>query len=924
MRKTIITLVSALAISSIFAQNRQTRPNLLESNTIYSSQISKDFRLSSGKDAFYIKNNQTPTRGGSNEGFVIYSTSDKANPIIGYSDKGHFDPNNVPSNVLEFLKGFVKETEFFETHMAPEKQPVLTRAYSFPSEVAPFVTTQWGQTEPYNWKCPIYSADKTITGCNATAMAQAMRVFQYPTNGTGSFSYSSRSFSIPVSANLADYPFLWDQMLDTYIPDKYTSDNGNAVANLLFACGASIEMDYGLDGSSSDTRDAMVSLNKNFGYDNDILYINRSNYTAKEWDEIIKKDLIQGYPVIYSGTSIYGGHAFIIDGYQIREDDSYFHVNWGWEGYCDGYFRLAFLSPLPDEVYDQGNSAIIHIHPEDGLDELTGYLDAQSIEASPTSFAPTDPKQISITIKKCTNPSANTYSGSLKIYLVSDEKEYEVGTIPGLNGLPTGYYYTSLNRTFDLPEVPVGSYLLQVRSIADASSYEVIVPSGNGQQTIVVSNEDENPIVKYTISYYIDDELYSTEEVEYNKAFTLPTNPIKEGYTFSGWNGYPTDLIMPDHDIRIDGSFTKNIILATAVTLNKENAELHVGGTVQLTAEVVPADTDDKSVVWSSSDENIATVNQEGLVTAVALGSVTITATTTDGSEKSAACSITVSPILIESISLNHESYSLNKGESVQLTATVTPENATNKEIIWTTSDAKIVTVDETGKVTFTGFGSATVTATAKDGSATASCAFTNNETLYKLSFFVDNELITTSNLAEGATIVLPDNPTKEGYTFSGWSGYPTDLIMPDSDLRIDGTFTKNGIKVMTIELNYETYTLDLGESVQLIATVGPEDATNNSVIWTSSDESVISVDENGIVTHVGVGSATITATAADDSGISANCVFTSINSIPAIIDNSGNEIKAYSIGGSLTDVNHGGVFILNGKDQTSKKILIK
>ncbi len=152
------------------------------------------------------------------------------------------------------------------------------------------------------------------------------------------------------------------------------------------------------------------------------------------------------------------------------------------------------------------------------------------------------------------------------------------------------------------------------------------------------------------------------------------------------------------------------------VTLDKTSVSLEVGATLTLTATVSPDNADNKTVTWSSSDEAVATVDENGKVTAVAVGNVTITAKAGD---KTAECKVTISAkiIAVESITFDESSLSLLVGDSKTLTATVSPENADNKTVTWSSSDEAIATVDENGKVTAVAAGTATIKASANDGS---------------------------------------------------------------------------------------------------------------------------------------------------------------------------------------------------------------
>lgn len=244
--------------------------------------------------------------------------------------------------------------------------------------------------------------------------------------------------------------------------------------------------------------------------------------------------------------------------------------------------------------------------------------------------------------------------------------------------------------------------------------------------------------------------------------------------------------------------------IAEAITLNRTTAALKVSGTIQLSASFTPETTTDKTITWISSNKAIATVNSEGLVTAQALGECEITATTADGSNKSASCHITVGATPAESISIEPKGpFTLRIGEIVQFSATVLPHDATDKSLKWSSSNTAVATVDGNGNIIAVAMGETDITVTANDGSGvSATCKVT----------VVPTTVESVSVTANGSTTLKP------------------------------------------------------GQTLQLDATVLPENATDKTVVWTSSDVTVATVTNSGLVTAVSVGNASIKATAGDKS----------------------------------------------------------
>ena len=266
-------------------------------------------------------------------------------------------------------------------------------------------------------------------------------------------------------------------------------------------------------------------------------------------------------------------------------------------------------------------------------------------------------------------------------------------------------------------------------------------------------------------------------------------------------------------------------VLATSVSLNKTSTELIEGNTMQLTATVLPSNATNKTVTWSTSNSSVATVSSNGLVTAKAVGNATITAMTTDGSNLSASCSVTVTQnVLATSITLNKTSAVLTEGNSTQLTATVLPSNATNKTVTWTTSNSSVATVSSNGLVTAKAPGTATITATTTDG----------------------------SNLSATCSLTVVSQGT---------------------------------VLATSISLGKTNAEMNTGGTLQLIATVLPSNATDKTVTWSTSNSSVATVTSNGLVTAKALGNATITVRTTDGTNLSATCYIIVSNAIITFAD---------------------------------------
>ena len=321
-------------------------------------------------------------------------------------------------------------------------------------------------------------------------------------------------------------------------------------------------------------------------------------------------------------------------------------------------------------------------------------------------------------------------------------------------------------------------------------------------------------------------------------------------------------------------------ILASSVTLDKTSVEVLIGQTVHLSATVLPEATTDKTIRWSSSDDSVAMVD-EGTVTAHKVGQATIKATC---GNKEASCVVNVLPKVVEEISFNKTSVSLKAGETVTLTATVKPDNATDKTVTWSTSDASVATVND-GVVTAKKVGTATITAKAGDKSAT--CEITVVAT--PVTAVTLNK--TSVSLKAGETVTLtatvkPDDATDKTVTWGSSdesvakveNGIVTAIGKGLSTITAKAGDTSAtclvtvSVPVENVTLNKTELVLQKGQEEVLVALVSPDDATDKTINWSSSNVSVVRVDQNGAVAAEGAGTAVITASAGTKS---ATCTIT-------------------------------------------------
>ena len=334
-------------------------------------------------------------------------------------------------------------------------------------------------------------------------------------------------------------------------------------------------------------------------------------------------------------------------------------------------------------------------------------------------------------------------------------------------------------------------------------------------------------------------------------------------------------------------------VAVTEVRLNKASVTLVEGNTEELMATVMPENATDKGIEWTSNNESVATVSPTGLVTAIKDGKATITVKTNDGGF-TATCAVTVKIIPVSEIELNKIELTLDEGKEEKLVVTVKPDNATDKSVVWESSNAAVATVDQEGLVKAVKAGTAEITVKAKDG-VEATCAVTVNKKVIPVSEVQLNK--EEMDLEEGDEVKLvvtvkPDDATDKSVV---WESSNETVVTVDQeglvkavregDAQITVTakngvsascivgVSKKNIPVTGVKLNYKSMELNVGVGGKLTATVVPENATVQDVEWTSSNTAVVAV-HNGYVTAISEGKATITVKTVDG-GFTASCEVT-------------------------------------------------
>lgn len=363
-------------------------------------------------------------------------------------------------------------------------------------------------------------------------------------------------------------------------------------------------------------------------------------------------------------------------------------------------------------------------------------------------------------------------------------------------------------------------------------------------------------------------------------------------------------VVAEDNGIEASCELTvkKLIIPVASVSLDKKTLPILKGGNYTFSATVLPENATDKSLSWKSDNEDVAMVNQQGKVVGAEVGTAHIIVASTQYPEVTDTCTVTVESetVAVTGISVSPGSLTLVMGTSGKLTATIAPGNATNQSVRWQSGNTSKVKVDNGGNLTPVAAGEADVTATSVEGGFSAKCHVRVVDNPVTALAFAQASA-TPIRLEYGSTMQLdivftPENPSNKGLN---WSFSPTNIVTLQSynsdppyaiiygkntgstTIQIMSTVTTSTTATQAvyvwrnpsaIEPSADKLTLSVGASAPLSAVFTPSNATETGVSFSSSDNGVASVDENGNVSGVAAGTATITITSTAVPSLTCTC----------------------------------------------------
>ena len=427
---------------------------------------SRTATTASPSDAYYVFNNDAG-------GFVIIAGDDAVTPVLGYTSTGSFDAENLPDGLKDLLKSY--ERQIAALGDSYQANQTATRA-AFTGEKL-LNTAKWNQGAPFNK----YTPNNYVTGCVATAGAIVMKHHGYPAKGTGSHSYTWNGQTL--SANF-EHDYVWAGM-----PAEYDGTNDAAfdgVARLMADLGVAVEMKYNKDGSGAYIGNLVTALQKYYGYSKLSHLMAIEDVGAEAWNGRLREEIDANRPVLYAASDpARGGHAFVIDGYK----DESFSVNWGWGGYCDGFYKIGALNPESNgkpegDKYNVSQSAVFGMQPSDGTEKVStmGFLKVTG-ELQTLNMNVTDVKKGqrgAVFSAPIGNTGDHNFTGEIAVALMNAKGEMRetVTRQPfKLTDFAPGYYYTSLSFSIESTvDAEPGDYLAMVAKEGSEEYIELYDP----------------------------------------------------------------------------------------------------------------------------------------------------------------------------------------------------------------------------------------------------------------------------------------------------------------------------------------------------------------------------------------------------------------------------------------------------------------
>lgn len=443
-------------------------------------------RAGGAEPAFYVFGNPQ------GKGFVIVSGDDVANPILGYSHENAFPQGNLPSHVQSWLESMKLQINGARAQGVTSSTTTRSPLTRIGEVVVKLETAQWGQDKPFNLFTPRVGFSQTPAGCGITAAAIIMHYHKWPAQGNGIIpEYQTETHKIKRPAIELGHVYNWDVMLSNY-SGYYTTQQAEEVAQLMGDLGTMFQADYVSGATSITTTMVGETLPIYMDYDKSALTRDRYLYTDEEWHAMMKNELDQHRPIFYFGSNWYAGHAFVLDGYTT---DSYYSVNWGWNGVYNGWFLLDALKPEGNgtggnnDHYNYFQGAITDLKPNQGGTYTEVVRLGRGLSTSTDKFVTGEP--FTIVTREILNYGSTTFEGPLLWALTDREGNIKAELLTDtIVGLHPGWECDKITKecTINVP-IEYGDRIRLFYRSMNASEWSLMKGGKNCRWEILVADE---------------------------------------------------------------------------------------------------------------------------------------------------------------------------------------------------------------------------------------------------------------------------------------------------------------------------------------------------------------------------------------------------------------------------------------------------
>lgn len=449
-----------------------------------------------------------------NDGFVIISGDDRARKILGYSNKGTFNFDNLPPQLSSMLEDFSMHLNSLSESATMDPSWKTKEIMNTDLSGVLLETANWGQGYPYNLHTPVINGEHCPTGCVATALSIIMKYHGWPNRGRSQHSYNWNGLQHSVDYNTEIFD--WSKMPLSYEENNFSLDQADEVSKLMYAAGVAVDMMYNENESGATANEIPYNLYRFFRY-NIPSFIYKSggcpdnkSYSDEEWFSIIKNQLDAKNPIIYS----YIGHMYVVDGY---DSNGLVHVNWGWDGFDNGYFAINQMGPCEGMIF----SIIPEFTEEDSFETVIlndgslrggAQIYGLGLNINTADIAPNEDYQVAYTCITQTRKDFGPYHVALAL-TDSDGTVKEILTSPMLYdgmGSEDNGTLSGLNGSWGIRidhEIDASDLIMCVIKKADEPDeyYHPIKTQYDIKPFLSVT--DNEPIYS-SISLYVDDNIF--------------------------------------------------------------------------------------------------------------------------------------------------------------------------------------------------------------------------------------------------------------------------------------------------------------------------------------------------------------------------------------------------------------------------------